>query len=506
MTHLNLSTDKWIPVLRKDGGRSTVAAWQITENPENPVIAIDATRAPWNAAIFEFLVAFYQTVLFPEDGREWRRHWEKTPSPAELQRSAFHLRQYFELEGKTPFMQDPTLKSDGRDEDYRKPIQKFLVDGVSEQQEKNNSDLFEKSGAISALCASCAATALWDMQAHAPQGSAGYYTSLCGGGPSRTVVLGNTLWETVWANVMEQPVFNMKGRPDPATFLPWMNPISGNLKPENTCPLHVYWGMPRRVLLERGDVAICSTCGGKDGIYRSFLSYRGGVHYSETEWRHPLSPYVRSKDEAWLVRATESDLVGYRHYMGILVDTPQGDGVPAMTVRRALERKLDLRIWGYGYQCDQAAVVSWCEGVMPVETGAGAQEMAPLARTLVALAQRGVERLSDALHGVWDQSEAGGSERAKGVSRDLWALTETAFKHMLVRAQDKSKREVILDEWVIYVQRSALSLYRKALPRTRVDAMWAARFEHKLAGQLSDRNPVTLKTRKYGDWRIDEAV
>lgn len=177
-----------------------------------------------------------------------------------------------------------------------------------------------------------------------------------------------------------------------------------------------------------------------------------------------------------------------------------------MTVRRALERKLDLRVWGYGYQCDQAAVVSWCEGVMPVETGAGAQEIAPLARTLVALAQRGVERLSDALHGVWDQSQAGGAERAKGISRDLWALTEMSFKHMLVRARDKGKHKVILDEWVTYIQRSALSLYRKALPRTRIDAMWAARFEHKLAGQLSDRNPVTLKTRKYGDWRIDEAV
>lgn len=503
---INLLSSVWLPVRRKSGATDRIAPWQVTDRyTSDPIISIDAMRAPWNAALTEFLVAAFQMTLFPEDGKEWRKHWETPPTPEELKSSFYHIQGLFELEGKTPFMQDLTLKNDNRDEDYRKPIQKFLVDGVSEQQEKNNSDLFEKSGMISALCAPCAATALWDMQAHAPQGSAGYYTSLRGGGPSSTIVLGDTLWETIWANVMEQPVFNMKGRPDPATFLPWVAHLSGKLNPSEICPLHVYWGMPRRVLLERVDPAPCDTCGGL-GVYRSFLSYRGGVHYAETEWRHPLSPYIASKDGAWLVRATEPDLAGYRHYMGILVDTPAGDGIPAMTVRRAVERKLDLRIWGYGYQCDQAAVVSWCEGIMPLETSLGSQDIAPFARTLVALSQRGVERLSDALHGVWDESEAGGVERAKAIAPTLWNLTEKAFREKLRMAKEGKPNDPLMNEWVVYIQRSALSLYRKALPRTRVDPMWAARFEHKLAGQLSDRNPITLKTRKYGDWRIDEAV
>lgn len=502
---LNLALDPWIPVRRADGKREMVAPWGIID-PANPVLAVDSTRGPWNGALTEFLVSLYQTVLLPEDARAWREMWNERPSPEHLKREITKVAHLFELAGERPFMQDPTLKDAGRDADYRKPIQKFLVDGVSEQQEKNNSDLFEKSGTISALCAPCAATALWDMQAHAPQGSAGYYTCLRGGGPSTTLVLGNTLWETVWANVLEQSVFDMKGRPDPATFFPWAKPVQPrHVKRADECPLHVYWGMPRRVLLERSDPAPCDTCDSAAGAYRSFFSYRGGLHYSEPEWRHPLSPYVRSKEDAWLVRATEQDLAGYRHYMGILVDTPRGDGVPAMVIRRAVERGLSLRIWGYGYQCDQAAVVSWCEGIMPVETGVGTKEIAPLARTLVALCQRGVERLSDALHGVWDQSQAGGAQRALDAAKGLWNLTEPSFKHMLSRAKQE-EHGPILDEWVVYIQRSALSIYRKALPRTRVDAMWAARFEHKLADQLSDRNPVTLKTRKFGDWRIDEAV
>lgn len=503
---MNLALSPWLPVRRSDGTRDLIAPWQIGVNPENPVLTIDAMRAPWNAALTEFLIALFQTALFPEDVREWRRYAETPPDPEELRKALSGISSFFDLDGPHPFMQDPTLKADGRDDDYRKPIQKFLVDGVSEQQEKNRSDLFEKSGDISTLCAPCAAAALWDMQAHAPQGSAGYYTSLRGGGPSSTIVLGNTLWETVWANLLEQACFDMKGRPDPKTFLPWMGSGNRKVKAAEECALHVYWGMPRRVLLEKSDPAPCDTCGDQEGIYRSFLSYRGGLHYAETEWRHPLSPYIRSKDEAWLVRATESDIAGYRHYMGILVDTPQGDGIPAFVIRRAVERGLDLRVWGYGYQCDQAAVVSWCEGIMPVLTGSGRKEAAALARTLVALTQRGVERLGGALHGVWDVSEAGGSEKAKALAPHLWSQTAPAFRKQLRRASEGVSHEAILDEWMGYIQRSALALFRKALPRTRVDAMWAARYEHKLAGQLSGRNPMTLKTRKFGDWKIEESV
>lgn len=508
MRNLNLALSSWLWVRRKDGTHERIAPWQITESFDtNPVIAINATHDSWNGALTKFLIALFQTALFPEDGREWRKHWETPPTPKELKDALFHIAHLFELEGEFPFMQDKTLKESGRDEDYRKPIQKLLIDGVSENQEKHHSDLFEKSGAISVLCALCAAIALWDMQTHAPQGGPGYYVSLSGGGPTTTLVLGLTLWETIWANVLEQAVFNMKGRPDPITFFPWVKPGSRNVKPEDTCPLHVYWGMPRRILLEKSDAAPCDTCGGNEGIYRNFLSAPGGLHYSEPEWRHPLSPYQSSKGEAWLVRPTEQDLAGYRHYMGILVGTPSGDGIPAMVVRRALERNLDLRIWGFGYQCKQAAVVSWCEGIMPVETGLGAKEIAPLARKLVVLCQRGVERLQDALRGVWDRSQAGGEQRAVNTAQSLWALTGSSFKRMLVQAKEEKKNyEPLLDEWVTYIQRSALSLYRKALPRTRVDAMWAARFEHKLSRELSDRNPMTLKTRKYGDWRIDEAL
>jgi len=506
---LNLALDPWIWVLRKDGSRSMISAWEITKDfKTNPVISIDATRAPWNAALLEFLIALYQLVLFPEDGREWRRHWETPPTPEELKRAFIQLADPFNLSGPHPFMQDTTLKADGRDDDYRKPIQKLLIDGVSENQEKHNSDLFEKSGFISALCAPCAVTALWDMQAHAPQGGPGYYVSLSGGGPARTLVLGDTLWGTVWSNVFEQAAFSMKGRPDPATFLPWMKPDSRKVDPAEECPLHVYWGMPRRILLEKSDAAPCSTCGSLDGVYHGFLSHGGGFQYSESQWRHPLSPYSRSKQkgEEWLVRNTEHDLAGYRNYMGILVGTPDGDGVPALVVRRAVERGFNLRILGYGYHCDQAAVISWCEGAMPTEMGVAVKEIAPLARTLVVLCQRGTEKLWEVLRDVLDKSKAGGVERARETSESLWALTESSFKRMLVRARDKKIHEQILNEWVIYIQRAALSLYRKALPRTRVDPMWAARFEHKLAGQISDRNPMTLKTKRYGDWRIDETV
>ena len=128
---MNLILDPWIPVVRRDGSRVRIAPWQLTEAlAENWVLRVDASRASWSAALTEFLVALVQTAAFPEDAAAWRKYREAPPSSAELRRELRGLESFFELEGGVPFMQDPTLLADGRDDDYRKPIQKLLVDEI----------------------------------------------------------------------------------------------------------------------------------------------------------------------------------------------------------------------------------------------------------------------------------------------------------------------------------------------------------------------------------------
>jgi CRISPR system Cascade subunit CasA len=517
---LNLATDPWITVRRRDGSLSVVAAWELTrEHATNPIVAVDATRKPWNGALTEFLIALFQTVLFPEDARAWRETWDSPPEPDYLRNAFSKIEDLYLLNGEIPFMQDRTLLAGpGMVKQFRKPVQKLLVDGVSELQEKKNSDLFVKSGSVSVLCPPCAAAALWDLQAHSPQGSAGYHTSLRGGGPVSTLVSCDTLWKTVWANVVEQSALGMKGRPDPRSFLPWANPLREKrkeVKPEEECPLHVFWGMPRRVLLEiSSGPDVCSTCGrATDMTVRSFLTYRGGRHYAEADWRHPLSPYVRTKESFWVVRRTETDLDGYRHWMGLLVGTPEGDGLPAFVVRRWVERDVplepELHVWGYGYQTDQAAVKVWCEGRTPFITleNGHRKEYEAFVRTLVTLSQSAVEHLSDCIKGAWKSSGHFAPLDTTLAQHEFWQSTEPIFLEWTrAAAADPSKESLTksADAWVVVVQRTALVLYDRALPSNRVQPEWLARYAHKLRRELSSRNPATMKTRRYGDWRITD--
>lgn len=515
---LNVALDPWIPIRRKSGRRERIAPWQITVDLKgDPIVAVDATRAPWNGALTEFLIALMQTTLLPEDARAWRERWDDPPGPEDLKRQLEKTAKSFELCGEAPFLQEVSLKVEAQKdiEKYTKPVQKLLVDGVSEEQAKKNSDLFVKSGAVDALCAPCAAAALWDLQAHAPQGSAGYYTSLRGGGPVSTIVSCETLWKTVWANVLEQAAFGMKGRPDLREFLPWMKGLKGLVDPDAICPLHVLWGMPRRVFLLVSDTAgTCDTCGDVSSrMIRSFLTFRGGCRYLETSWSHPMSPYIRAKDGGSLVRRTESDIVGYRHWMGLLVDTPNGDGLPAQVVRRWVERDVpgepDLRIWGYGYQTDQAAVACWCEGRMPFVTLTNGHrtEFEAFVRTLVAMSQRGVEKLADCLNWAWKSSDHASSLDTSDAQRLFWSSTEPLFLEQVRAAMENPAKEELgqrADAWIPLIQATALRIYEKELPAARVKPEWIARYAHKLRRLLSSRNPVTLKTRRYGDWRITD--
>ena len=80
---MNLITDPWIPVIRKDG-TDTIMPWQIAE-AENPVIEINAPRPDFQGALYQFLIGLLQTCFAPKNEDEWLERWEDPPQPDKLE-------------------------------------------------------------------------------------------------------------------------------------------------------------------------------------------------------------------------------------------------------------------------------------------------------------------------------------------------------------------------------------------------------------------------------------
>jgi CRISPR system Cascade subunit CasA len=66
---MNLITDPWIPVIRRNGP-DKIKPWQIAET-DNPVMELNAPRPDFQGALYQFLIGLVQTCFAPEDEDEW---------------------------------------------------------------------------------------------------------------------------------------------------------------------------------------------------------------------------------------------------------------------------------------------------------------------------------------------------------------------------------------------------------------------------------------------------
>lgn len=191
---MNLINDAWIPALRADGSRGKIAPWQIAET-ENPISELDAPRADFQGALYQFLIGLLQTAFAPEDHDDWLEFWHTAPTPDVLREAFAHHKEAFELINPdgAAFMQDLSL-NDGE----TKPVTALLIDAPGAKTRKDNLDHFIKGKDHETMCPACAATALFTLQINAPSGGQGHRVGLRGGGPLTTLVMpaeADTLWQ-----------------------------------------------------------------------------------------------------------------------------------------------------------------------------------------------------------------------------------------------------------------------------------------------------------------------
>ena len=232
-------------------------------------------------------------------------------------------------------MQDPGAA----DRDYWS-IENLIIGMPEKTKISENTDWFVKRGTVHGLCPKCAAMALFTLQTNAPSGGRGHMTSLRGGGPMTCIILGQTLWQTVWVNVIDQESRDCDGNPATAgdsRRFPWMGTLrtsEGGRKttPRDAHPDQAFWATPRRILLdfENALPGRCDLCGEEtDHLVTQFQTKPYGVSY--VGWVHPLSPYYR-KDRSstdLLPSHLQADGITYQNWAwnGYQM-TDQGMGLP----------------------------------------------------------------------------------------------------------------------------------------------------------------------------------
>lgn len=382
MQGLNLIRDAWIPVRHRSGRRSIRAPFELFGDVEDPIIAIASPRADLDGGIVQWLIGMLHVAFSPERDSEWARLSRTRPNAQVMQEKLAPFEPYFELLGDgIRVYQDASVAKFGG-EAWR--IEKILADlGLGP-----GFDHFARIGSVRQLCLRCTAAGLVTLQATAPPGGRGHFASLRGVGPLTTLVCPADpeadLWSLLWLNVV--PLSRLRAATDadeeelaPERVFPWLDTPKSEPKttpdrlPQHFHPHYVFFTMPRRIWLGAPAPGECGLCGQETLVLSDYQTRPNGNRYPGGVWIHPLSPYYRNDEKWWTVKGDERSL-GYRHWLGLVINKPGGDSLTALPVRLLKSRQAGradlagnrLRLWAFGYALSNICALAWNDSRMPI--------------------------------------------------------------------------------------------------------------------------------------------
>lgn len=481
----SLISESWIPVIRRHSGACWIRPAQIVENiASDPVMAIGWPRADFRLASMEFLIGLLAVACPPTDARDWRSKNQAPPNVAALDLAFAPLVEIFNLDGDGPrFMQDfHALDTEVND------VATLLIEAPGEQSIKKNADLLNKRGQVKILSRSAAAIALFTLQTYAPAGGAGNRTGLRGGGPLTTLVMppsSPTFWHLIWANVPN-------GQPAPRDTWPRIFPwLTTTLTSENARsvgpgeelndPL-VFWGTPRRIRLvfEPSTPEIfCDLTGQADELMVTGWQQRpNGANYTSEAFNHPLTPRYKPKpnNPVSLPVHPQPDGIGYRDFLGLLFQAPDGSAIPAACVtnyvnERRSRRDEDWRILAAGYDMDNMKARSFVEAELPVFGGKNGPEQAEIITQLICGAEQAATILRSAVrYGLF--AEGAKPKINTGLFTNMqsrfWAESEVDF-YNAIREIGRQDRDQVARGFLAALGKRIMHLFNEVAPITASD-------------------------------------
>lgn len=485
----NLIEKQWIPVLRRDGTSDMIAPHEVTDRfSENPVVSLNAPRPDFNGALIQFLIGLVQTVAAPQTASEWRKKLSEPPTPEELKEKFTTVRHAFEMGGDGPrFMQDFE-----HFEAFNGGVGGLLIETPGENALVNNTDHFVKRNNVNSLCPICCATALFAFQTNSPSGGPGYMTSLRGGGPLTTLVVGDknheTLWQLVYLNILEQSKFNnicgnLTHTEEKYRF-PWLGETKkGRRKkgeifygedtvPEDVHPTTMFWAMPRRIRLNLDALASgsCGVCGTvSDHLVHSYRELPGGASYNK--WLHPLSPHYEKTTKGVTsilpVHAQPGGL-SYRHWLGFVIPDGNEKKMPARIVHEFYGRwnsNWQFRLWAFGFDMDNMKARCWYESTMPLlcpdeKVRCKYEE---LVAGMVKSASEILSNTKGAVKKAWFRRSGDAKGDTSFIDATFWQQTESDFYRVLstsiIALEQGTETLAQSNQWLSVLCRQSIRLF-----------------------------------------------
>lgn len=470
---MNLLEEKWLPVRRSTGLVDWIAPHQISE-PD--IVAFSASRPDFNGALAQMMIGLLQTTTPVNDEDDWEVVLDTPPSAEELKKWFAPVAEAFVLDGDgARFMQDFSLDICCVDPSKLKPISLLFIEAPGVSTQKDNKDHFVKRGLINGLCPHCTATALFTLQTNAPEGGAGNYTSLRGGGPLTTLVVATpsrSLWQDLWLNVKPQRAFLRQGgdvqKSAKHFTFPWLADISQiqpsgrDTQPLQVHPHHVFWAMPRRIRVDFENVQSghCDVCKRESTqLQHRYVAKPQGLNYKGV-WRHPFSPYYEAK-EGWRPVHPQPNGFSYKYWLAWVFGIQQeGKAVQAASIvdyflqeRKQYQASGQFRLWVFGYDMDSMTTRCWYETTLPLYVLADAKRITQtqfqnLIASRVEASEQAVIYLNQAVKEAWFPKRNGKVDMRGDLSfvdKAFWDGTEADFYQQLYDLMQKARSESGID-------------------------------------------------------------
>lgn len=371
MKRFNLLFDPWIPVTRiTQSEPQHIAAYEIVKKD---ILAVDAPRADFNAALIQFLIGILQTVIAPNNPREWRRLFDQPPSEDELKIKFEDIKDAFYLDGEGyRFMQDVSIKANGN----KANVLKLIPSIVGENTIEKNQDFFVKSSQISSMSLPNLISGLYLYQNYCLSETGGrggrHHGSFRGRNTITAFIIkeAGNLWENLWLNIVQKNTFK--------TFIQsglteldfeWMNDNpNGRAKTDNDMNLNdIYWSMPRRVWInfsELGD-GICNLTSKKEKIVQNIYIKENGIEYKTKLSQHPLISYSKNAEGLHPIKIG-SEGVNYGDWLSFVGSETASQNLLEHISRRDLKGVFKIFVCGYLNHSKQAKTLCWYQTKMPL--------------------------------------------------------------------------------------------------------------------------------------------